>query len=208
MQYAYPIAWYNVFSATNSEETTVKRIAFALILMLAMLGCKAKHIPNDMAGKVVFSKVNIHLDRTRDSKASYAVYTKTPHHALIPINTELVIGQWRGGFLLTVAKTGEKIYYIYEPKRMNWTIGEYLNLITSPTPVKLDLPKQDMEGVKAGIAKPGMTKEGVIAALGYPASHKTPSMEMKTWTYWINRFATRTVTFDDNWVVTNVNPAF
>jgi outer membrane protein assembly factor BamE (lipoprotein component of BamABCDE complex) len=44
----------------------------------------------------------------------------------------------------------------------------------------------------------GMTKNGVRAALGYPATHRTPSLENQTWIYWTNRFQNYYVRFDKN----------
>jgi len=43
-----------------------------------------------------------------------------------------------------------------------------------------------------------MTKNGVRAALGYPATHRTPSLENQTWIYWKNRFQNYYVRFDKN----------
>jgi len=38
----------------------------------------------------------------------------------------------------------------------------------------------------------GMSKKAVLAAIGYPPQHQTPSLNGDTWTYWssrTNRFA-------------------
>ncbi len=42
----------------------------------------------------------------------------------------------------------------------------------------------DQQGIQSGQILPGMTKEGVIIAAGYPPEHQTPSLEGPTWTYW------------------------
>jgi len=41
-------------------------------------------------------------------------------------------------------------------------------------------------------------KKGVRIALGYPAKHKTPSLDENTWTYWIDRFRMTAVVFGKN----------
>ena len=41
-----------------------------------------------------------------------------------------------------------------------------------------------------------MTKNGVRIALGYPAAHRTPSLENNSWIYWHNRFGTKVIEFD------------
>ena len=68
----------------------------------------------------------------------------------------------------------------------------------SPTPISLNgLSQIDLQGIQEGKAHIGMTKEGIRIALGYPARHRTPSLEENTWIYWLNRFRTTAVDFDD-----------
>lgn len=184
----------------------MKRIAIFMLLILALVGCRNKPVPTGLEGTTLYTKVNIFVDRSGDSKASYAVYSS---RALLPINTPVEItGNWRSGFVMTVKNTGEKIHYEYAAKRMKWSMNEYINMITSPDKTILKLPALDTKNVENGTVVPGMTKDGVIAALGYPPSHKTPSLEDATWTYWTNRFNTRVVTFNGKGIVTDVNPPF
>jgi hypothetical protein len=62
----------------------------------------------------------------------------------------------------------------------------------------------DREGVAQGKALVGMSKPGVIAALGYPARHKTASTEANEWTYWQSRVTTLVVEFDEQGKVKNI----
>jgi hypothetical protein len=183
----------------------MKRI-FIAAMMFVMLTCTAAVA--GQYGDVVYNKVNIHVDRARATKASYANYTETKDWGMIPINTKMTVGKWRSGFTLTVEKTGEVIHYEYNRRRMKMTVAVYLDKITSPEPVKLKLSKIDTKGVKNGTALPGMTKAGIMAALGYPATHRTPNLDVNKWVYWINRFRTRAVNFNDKGIVTSVQPEF
>lgn len=185
----------------------MKRILILTLFMVLFISHNAMAADY---GDIVYNKVNIHVDKGGDTKGSYAVYTGAQNHAVIPVNSKLKIGKWmwRNGFTLVVMDTGEKVYYEYNKSRMKMDFTEYLDKITAPAPVALKLPKLDMESVKKGVAVPGMTKDGVFAALGYPPTHKTPSMDDAKWTYWINRFKTRTVEFDNNGIVTKVTPPF
>ncbi|HDS15958.1 MAG TPA: outer membrane protein assembly factor BamE [Proteobacteria bacterium] len=80
-----------------------------------------------------------------------------------------------------------------------------MELILSAKPVSLKgLSEVDLKGVKAGKAYNGMTKKGVMAALGYPAAHETPSLDDNQWKYWRNRFRTVVVEFNTNGIVSNV----
>jgi SmpA / OmlA family len=66
------------------------------------------------------------------------------------------------------------------------------------------LSKVDKEGVASGKAEIGMTREGVLLALGRPPFHANPSLEVSEWMYWRNRFARMAVQFDSEGKVTNI----
>lgn len=63
------------------------------------------------------------------------------------------------------------------------------------------LSEEDIQGIKTGQAGVGMSKQGIIYALGYPPAHATPSLEGDVWKYWRNRFDTFNVEFQDDKVV-------
>jgi outer membrane protein assembly factor BamE (lipoprotein component of BamABCDE complex) len=85
------------------------------------------------------------------------------------------------------------------------SVDEYIQLIASPTIVSLDkLSNTDRKGIKAGKVYSGMTKQGVRVALGYPAVHRTPSLEDNTWIYWRNRFQTIAIEFDQSGKVVHI----
>ncbi len=92
----------------------------------------------------------------------------------------------------------DKVDFEYDAKNMAMTEDEYVELITSPTPVLLSgLSAKDMAGVKSGKVTAGMSKLGVMTAFGYPAAHRTPNPdEDSVWTYWKNRTRTVDVYFD------------
>ncbi len=53
----------------------------------------------------------------------------------------------------------------------------------------------ERENIAAGKTAPGMSREAVIIAQGYPPEHRTPDREGSTWIYWQNRFATKALEF-------------
>lgn len=84
-------------------------------------------------------------------------------------------------------------------------IERYLKYITSPSKISLnDLSEGDQKGVQRGKAYTGMTKDGVMMALGYPATHRTPSLKSNKWTYWTNRFGTIAITFNEKGLVERI----
>jgi hypothetical protein len=54
----------------------------------------------------------------------------------------------------------------------------------------------DRKGISNGKADKGMSKKGVQMALGYPASHRTPSLKDNVWTYWQDRYRTKVIVFN------------
>lgn len=43
----------------------------------------------------------------------------------------------------------------------------------------------------------GMSKRAVLISYGLPPEHKTPSLEDATWRYWMNRFRSKEIYFDE-----------
>ncbi len=149
----------------------------------------------------LYSRYNLHYYSRGDTNiASYANYTDCPNHAFLPYNTRFKVGSWGKGFKLTAADTGMVILFEYRSDNMGgMSTQDYINLILSPSPVSYSsLTPEDQEGIKAGKALVGMSKEGVKIALGYPAKHKTPSTDLNTWVYWKGRFNMLTVDFGEN----------
>jgi hypothetical protein len=60
------------------------------------------------------------------------------------------------------------------------------------------MSQTELDGVKEGVIKVGMSKQAVLTAYGYPPEHKTPDTNGNVWIYWINKFKTKTINFDDS----------
>jgi hypothetical protein len=160
--------------------------------------------PGALAGESggdVFCLYNIHYyTKGSTNTASYANYTDCPGHAFLPYNTKFKVSSWSKGFKLTAADTGMVISFEYKSANMGgMSAKDYISMITSPTPVSYTgLSPADQEGIQAGQAKVGMTKQGVTIALGYPAKHRTPSTDLNSWIYWKGRFNMLTVNFGED----------
>ena len=46
---------------------------------------------------------------------------------------------------------------------------------------------EDVSGIQNAAVYQGMTKAGVIAAIGYPPEHRTQTLEGDVWLYWASR---------------------
>ena len=152
-------------------------------------------------GKRLFLQNNIHAQQgSRDSKASYANWTNPGNgHFILPVNSAVEFGRYRRGLTIKNLTDGRQIYFEYSQKNMGMDADQYVELIASSRKVNLhNLSGIDQRGIREGKAYPGMTKNGVRIALGYPASHKTPSLQSGTWIYWQNRFKSMAVEFGKN----------
>jgi len=159
--------------------------------------------------EVRYTKFNIHT-QSKDGKkykASYANYTDPGEgHVVIAAGTKILITKKsRKGFTFTCDNPTKKVDYEFHNKRMDMSLDEYLEKITSVEPVSFGgLSTIDKKGVADGQARKGMSRKGVMTALGYPAAHRTPSIDSDSWTYWTNRFKTIVVEFDAKGLVAEV----
>ena len=184
---------------------TLQYLVFSVFLMV-LSGCVAgKSGPGATSetDNIRYTKVNIHTQMKNDAvyNASYANYTDPGEgHYIIPAGSKIVItGKARKGFYFTFDNGGKKGFFEFHRPRMEMGLDEYLDIISSSQPVSFsELSPLDRQGVKKGKALIGMTRKGVMTALGYPATHRTPSLDDPTWTYWRNRFGTVAVEFNSN----------
>jgi len=106
---------------------------------------------------------------------------------------------------ITDLADGKLINFEYKKKNMKIPMADYIDIISSPEKVSLKgLSQLDQKGIRSGKVSKGMSKKGVQMAFGYPATHRTPSLEDNNWTYWLNRFQTTVVTFDDKGKVVGI----
>ena len=66
------------------------------------------------------------------------------------------------------------------------------------------LGKIDQEGIRMGQPRVGMTREGVLFAMGRPPFHANPDLNVPAWRYWKNRFGQTIVNFGDDGKVTSI----
>jgi hypothetical protein len=66
-------------------------------------------------------------------------------------------------------------------------------------------PEPVRAAIKAGKVIPGMTREQVIVAVGYPPTHKTESLDAKVWNHWQSRAGRFEVHWSDKGTVENIS---
>ncbi len=95
-------------------------------------------------------------------------------------------------------------YYIHRRTLKATTLRKHFNRIFTRNLQALKakvarLSYRDKEGIKEGKVLIGMSKQGVIIAIGYPPEFATPNpMHSNRWHYWYNRWAQFYVIFGKN----------
>ena len=188
----------------------IGRISVLFLLVCFLLGGIVVNVYAE--SKIMYNKYNIHAQADKKGllKSSYANYTDPgAGHVIVPPNTKLKITPWKRffknyGFYYELPDGRRGAFEVHE-KRLGLTVEDYEELIMSSKPVSLKgFSAIDLKGIKKGKAYKGMTKKGVMTALGYPAAHETPSLEDNQWKYWRNRFRTIVVEFNSKGKVVNV----
>ncbi|MDR6537251.1 hypothetical protein [Variovorax soli] len=77
--------------------------------------------------------------------------------------------------------------------------------ITEDPKVKLaGYPEKTRAAIAAMKVVPGMTREQVLMALGYPISSENPKLEAPVWRYWLDTWTEYQVVFDTGGAVDKV----
>ena len=179
-------------------------------VMVVLVGCGSPK--NTVEDRPVYNKYNIHAQEQTGRgglvyQASYANYTSPgAGHLIIPAGSQIkIIDVSSKMFTVHCPEKNIQVRFEYHEPRMGMKVGQYLEAITSKEPVSYaSLSAVDQNGIVQGKALVGMSRTGVMAALGYPAGHRTPSLEAATYVYWTNRFGTIAVDFDDQGKVKNI----
>jgi len=197
-------------------QRTVKWIMLGVCVagQALMLGCSSggsqDAARSDPSRPAIYLQSNVHGWQKGGGKcrASYANWTDPgPGHFVVPVNTPVRIGRWDRGFLLIEANTGKRICYEFNKANMRMSVRDYLSILTGPDEVAVEmLSELDQKGVREGKVFPGMSKQGVHLAFGYPSAHQTPSLDGNRWVYWTNRFKMIVVKFDLEGIVISVKP--
>jgi hypothetical protein len=181
----------------------MNRKLVAALAAVAVSGCAAKGpaamamIPGLTGAAEVYTLTNLHPDDPRPVLYS----TNYQRAGLIPVCTRVRILSLAESneMWFEVVDTGKQYAYGY-----NRACGEsFPNNIARyfgtdcPKDYIARMPEVDRRGIEAGVAEVGMSKMGVVYAIGYPPFESTPNLDGNVWRYWRNKVASFTVEFDE-----------
>lgn len=75
---------------------------------------------------------------------------------------------------------------------------------TDPTTKLGSYPPRIRRAIERSKLMPGMNREQVLMSVGYPVSSETPSLDAKTWRFWLSSFAEFQVVFDEQGLLKQV----
>ena len=151
----------------------------------------------------VYTLTNLHPHERRSTLYSMNFQMD----GLIPVCTEVKLLQRTHESLKFQAIQSGRIYtYLqYGNVREDFlhNISKYFGTDCNKEQIK-QLSDIDRKGIFEGKALLGMSRQGVIYAIGYPPVRKTPYLQTNRWWYWKRRVNRFYVEFDHNGTVTNI----
>jgi len=181
-------------------------VALCAFVLLSVAGCGGQTSKQSKSGETYYTKYNFHYTTEHGIvRGSVANFTKPASHKILPYGSPVQVKYWKSGYYLVAPKSGKKIEVMAKSGFLaGMSLSEYLDLVLSKTPVNYTgLSEIDQKGISEGRPYKGMSKKGVMIALGYPCPHATPSPNSNTWKYWQNRFGNYLIAFKNDIVVSS-----
>lgn len=136
---------------------------------------------------------NMRTDGSWISDANYAESGKR----LVPVGTPArVTGHGRYRVNVLIDDKRQSIGNDYSRDLDLDTFARRYVVKEDPTPKIAGYPAKVREAIKQAKVSPGMTREQVLMALGYPMSSENPDLNANLWRFWLSSFAEFQVQFD------------
>lgn len=177
-----------------------KNTFFLMMLSLAVFsaGCKKDLKPEEAAravpqAQVYYTQFSLFQEQNRFRTTNYR------KGQLIPINSEVALLSLESDqAVLKIVATGELLTIENVQKFTKDDMPIAFSKIAGTTKVDLNqFTAAERESILAGQVKKDMSKKAVLAAIGYPPQHVTPSLDSNDWTYWSNLFNRFVVHFNN-----------
>ncbi len=155
--------------------TILRPLALALCL-LALSSCGGARIAVDTQ-QTYYLQYNLRAHGRNITSANEFRY-----ETLLPMCTPVQLVQARGRRIVFDAMGQRYRYTIHRSSRV--PLLTHLNrTFASPCPDISTMSAIDQQGIRTAQPYPGMSKQGIVFALGYPPDNKTPSLDQTPWTY-------------------------
>jgi len=156
--------------------------------------------PKIKSGEIYYVRANMWFEHAKNF-----VSTNFHRGMIIPAGTEVKVLQVSGVDIRFVDQVNNVTYdYIHALKHSRIKLPQLFDQYFSKENVMAaggafsKFTKEEQDNIKNGVIAPGMSKEAVLMAYGYPPSHVTPNLTSDTWVYWESRAGKMIVHFKDN----------
>lgn len=176
-----------------------KVILILLGLVVLLAGCKKELKPDEQnlavqPAQVYYTQFSLYQEKNNFRTTNYR------KGILIPINTPVsLLSIDSDEARLKILATGQPLTIENVPKFTRDSMAIAFSKIAGTNKVDLNVFSPDEQAsILAGQVKVGMRKNAVLAAIGYPPQHETPTLEANSWTYWSNLFNRFIVNFKND----------
>jgi hypothetical protein len=188
----------------------VKSRIHAALLVISVLACAAAPAaakdaaPGIRKGDKLQLLANLHPDVSR--QLLYTLNYQLP--SMIPVCSEATftaVGSRRASFV--VAGQPYDIQYDNFTKGAGVSFQKVLMTYFGPACDKSKMEKLDsvdQDGIRSGRPHTGMTRDGILFAMGRPPYHANPNLDVGVWVYWRNRYGKMELEFDASGKVTAI----
>jgi hypothetical protein len=170
----------------------MRTIALVSLLVLAA-GCPpTSTVPSPFDGQSRYLCCNLHYEKPKITDVAYQ------QGALVPLGTRVTITKVHKQDVTFEAPGFPPITLVNKYGRSAVPMDTFVNrwFVERDPKLKLkNVPKKTVELIQSGQVDKGMTRDQVLMSLGYPAPHRTPSLDSPQWTFWQNRWQTFVVDF-------------
>jgi hypothetical protein len=169
------------------------RVLVTLLALAALSGCQHRVFYPLVGRPGVVTQVDLHPNASRPE-----LWTMNyQQDGFIPMCTPVVIeAVTEREMVFTVPELGVRFHYRVDPYLSEPFTAHLDRIFGTGCPAIVErLSELDRDGISRGIAQVGMTRAGVLYALGPPPPHATPSLDLPVWRYWRNRHSAFEIRF-------------
>jgi len=176
----------------------MRKLAIAIVALGSLLAaCSrmsvAPEVLQQYQSRTLYTCCNLRYESDRINDANYQVGTILPFGTPVKVlaMTGRAITFDAGGVKLTL----EHAYGVDQESGQQYF--DKILVSEDPKATVAGYPEPVRNAIREARVEVGMTREQVIASIGYPPTHRTASLSSPEWTYWYNRWVTFKVVFDD-----------
>lgn len=162
------------------------------VVTLGLAACAGSPI-KQLEGQEKYTQLNLWIEGGEHLTTNYQAGWR------LPVNSKVRIDDTSGDSIkVRAVDSGREFVVVNVEGYSGQDIAGIADRYFADAPRDLDgFNASEKENIREGEIKPGMSKQAVLIARGYPPAHKTASTRANEWKYWTSRFDTVVVNFEN-----------